>query len=402
MKSNIRPLVFSWTMLIIALGLYCPSAYAQIPGLINFQGKLLTTSNNPENGTFSMTFSIYDVPTGGSSLWTETQPSVAVTNGVFSVQLGAVTAISQSVFVSSPTYLEVDIAGQTGRPRQELVASPYSFSSGNADTATIALTAENLVPGNPNYIQNTQSLQSGAVFYISSATVGGPFVATGTITLGGSGNSGGAVTISSNATITGNLTVSGAGPQVLGGNVQITGNNLLDSAGINRITLGATNVINGSLGASSGAQLIISTNIVVVGQNNNSDHYIAFPMTAGGVVTARAVLTITGANSVTETTTQGGTSGVLGTIGISLNAGSTGQTVYVAVLGIVTGVVVDGATNIGDQICPSTLTAGRATDCWIGSPNGGAGGGNMMVGQALTGATKAGQTITVLVMPSDF
>ena len=399
MKSNIRPLAFSWTLFIIALGLYCPSAYAQIPGIINFQGKLLDTSNNPKNGAFSMTFSIYNVPTGGSSLWTETQPSVPVTNGVFSVQLGAVTAISQSVFVSSPTYLEVDIAGQTGSPRQELVTSPYAFSSGQADTATIALTAENLVPGNNNYIQNAQSLQSGAVFYISSATIGGPFVATGTVTLG---SSDGSVSLSSNTTITGNLTVSGAGPQVLGGNVQIKGNNLLDSAGINRITLGATNVINGSLGASSGAQLIISTNIVVVGQNNNSDHYIAFPMTAGGVITARAVLTITGANSVTETTAANPNSGVLTAAGISLNAASTGQTVYVAVLGIVTGVVVDGAANIGDQICPSTLTAGRATDCWIGSPNGGAGGGNMMVGQALTGATKAGQTITVLVMPSDF
>ena len=148
--------------------------YAQIPGLINFQGKLLDTSNNPKNGTFSMVFSIYNVATGGSSLWTETQPSVSVTNGVFSVQLGAVTPIPQSVFVSSPTYLEVDIAGQAGSPRQELVTSPYAFSSGQADTATIALTAQNLIPGNPNYIQNTESLQSGAVFYVSSATVGGP------------------------------------------------------------------------------------------------------------------------------------------------------------------------------------------------------------------------------------
>ncbi|MDE2143813.1 MAG: DUF2190 family protein [Elusimicrobia bacterium] len=148
---------------------------AQVPGLINFQGKLLDLSNNPRNGSFSLTFRVFSAPTGGAALWSETQAGVNVANGVFAVQLGAVTPIPASVFAASPTYLEVQVGAEVGSPRQQLVATPYAFTAQNAN---------NLVPGNANYVQVASSLQSGATFYVSSGTVAGPLAVGGALTTG--------------------------------------------------------------------------------------------------------------------------------------------------------------------------------------------------------------------------
>ncbi len=373
-------------LLLIAFG--AASLYAQIPGLINFQGKLLDTSNNPKNGTFSMVFSIYNVATGGSSLWTETQPSVSVTNGVFSVQLGAVTPIPQSVFVSSPTYLEVDIAGQTGSPRQELVTSPYAFSSGQADTATVALTAENLVPGNNNYIQNTQSLQSGAVFHVSSATIGGPFVATGTVTLG---SAAGAVTLSSNTTISGNLTVNGAGPQSFTGNIlvlgnaQINGGNLNDSGGTSRIILGDPLTINApttGIAVPNGQPGVLFSTSVFFNGTPNGDNYIAYPFTAQNTIAFGNAVILQGGGVAAAAANSSALSA-----GFAVTSATAGQTVWVAATGIFGEAVSAGTVAIGARVCTST-TLGEVISCGTaGAP----------IGKAITGTTGAGQTFSVLI-----
>ncbi len=72
-------------------------AAADAPNLLNYQGRLTDPSGNPKNGTFTMQFAVYDAETGGNQLpsgtpWSETQ-SVTVTNGVFNVLLGSVTAL---------------------------------------------------------------------------------------------------------------------------------------------------------------------------------------------------------------------------------------------------------------------------------------------------------------------
>lgn len=56
-------------------------AKASVPPAIAFQGNLTDPGGVPVNGTVSMAFTIYNAPTGGTSLWTETQPSVSVSGG---------------------------------------------------------------------------------------------------------------------------------------------------------------------------------------------------------------------------------------------------------------------------------------------------------------------------------
>lgn len=151
---------------------------AAVPDRINFQGKLLDTNNVPRNGSYGMTFRVWDAPSGGTEIWTETQGSVSVTNGVFSVQLGASSPLSASVFDSATRYLEVEIGGETASTRQRFATSPYAFRANVAD---------DLVAGDTNYIQNTATLQSGSTFYVSSGTIDGQLRVGGTI-IAGSGN----------------------------------------------------------------------------------------------------------------------------------------------------------------------------------------------------------------------
>lgn len=46
--------------------------------LTNYQGNLKDANGKPLNTTINLTFSLYDVPAWGMSLWTETHPSVTV------------------------------------------------------------------------------------------------------------------------------------------------------------------------------------------------------------------------------------------------------------------------------------------------------------------------------------
>ncbi len=119
-------------------------AAAGIPKLINFQGKLTdaTDGTNVPNGTYSMQFKLYDDPTAGSLLWTETwdgtggSTQVTVTNGVFNVKLGSFTALSSTFFNTDAIYLTVnfnDGGGYDGEmsPRKRLTAAAYAFNANN-------------------------------------------------------------------------------------------------------------------------------------------------------------------------------------------------------------------------------------------------------------------------------
>ena len=64
------------------------SSKAVTPGLISYQGTLTDTSGTALDTPVTMTFTIYTDSTGGSAVWTETQPIVEVNDGLFNVLLG--------------------------------------------------------------------------------------------------------------------------------------------------------------------------------------------------------------------------------------------------------------------------------------------------------------------------
>jgi hypothetical protein len=128
---------------VIVLSLIIVSSFtissAQVPQMINYQGKLTTPAGAPVNDTLQMVFSIYSDEGGTNLLWTETQPTVEVLKGVFNVLLGNVTPIPYSVFDGSVRYLGVKVGGDPEiTPRKKMVSVAYAYKSFEADTADYA------------------------------------------------------------------------------------------------------------------------------------------------------------------------------------------------------------------------------------------------------------------------
>jgi hypothetical protein len=100
---------------------------------ISYQGRLTDASGNPINTPVSLTFRLYDVPSGGSPLWTEVHSGVPVNNGLFSVLLGSINVIPSSLFTSRPTfYLGVTVgADPEMTPREQIASSAYAFAASN-------------------------------------------------------------------------------------------------------------------------------------------------------------------------------------------------------------------------------------------------------------------------------
>jgi hypothetical protein len=106
--------------------LWAHLASAQIPQTMSYQGVLTNADGKPmPNGNQAITFKLYNSPDGTTPLWAETQ-SVAVTEGIFNVQLGSV--VPFSLPFDQPYWLGMAIGeGQELSPRIELTASAYSF-----------------------------------------------------------------------------------------------------------------------------------------------------------------------------------------------------------------------------------------------------------------------------------
>jgi hypothetical protein len=106
------------------------SVWAQAPNLVNYQGVLKDSGGNPLTGTYSITFSLYSVSSGGTALWTETQGSVSVSNGLFSVLLGSVTPLTPSEFSGTNRWLGVTVGGDPEMtPRQRIASVPFALKT---------------------------------------------------------------------------------------------------------------------------------------------------------------------------------------------------------------------------------------------------------------------------------
>jgi len=132
MRAKSRTLfgvIFLWLVLTLTLAVY--PGHAAIPQKINYQGYLTNASGVPIHGTLQIVFSIYDVPAGGTPLWTETQ-NVIVTQGVYSVNLGEVTPIGLTF--NNPYFLGVRVgADPEMTPRIPLTSVGYAFRAKMVD-----------------------------------------------------------------------------------------------------------------------------------------------------------------------------------------------------------------------------------------------------------------------------
>jgi len=95
---------------------------------VNYQGRLADHSGNPLNGTYGMTFSLWDAATGGNLVWgPESHAAVPVSQGLFSVGLGSQTSggIPTTVW-NGDRYLQITVGGETLAPRELIRSIPIA------------------------------------------------------------------------------------------------------------------------------------------------------------------------------------------------------------------------------------------------------------------------------------
>lgn len=131
---SLRVILFIAASAVFAMSI---SATGAVPELINYQGRLTDASGTPLDTTVAMTFTIYDDPADGSIIWSESQTSVTVANGLFAVLLGSVNPIGEVVFADTVRYLGIKIGTDPeASPRTRLVSVPYAHRVITIDGAT--------------------------------------------------------------------------------------------------------------------------------------------------------------------------------------------------------------------------------------------------------------------------
>lgn len=135
-----RKLVTLLAMVIFTLA--ASPSWSEIPHMMNYNGMLTDDAGNPLNGSYDLTFAIYDVDAGGTASWIETHYEVPIEDGLVSVVLGSFAAIPSYVFAESVRYLGIQVGSDSElTPRIRLTSVGYAYRSEFADTAIYAVEA---------------------------------------------------------------------------------------------------------------------------------------------------------------------------------------------------------------------------------------------------------------------
>jgi hypothetical protein len=115
-----------------------PLQQAAPPTTLTYQGHLLDETGNPvPDGTYEMTFALYDASTGGTCLWGPEAHSVETSDGFFAVVLGDSDPIN-AADLETDSYIEIAVGGETLAPRQQIASVAFALVANEAKHADAA------------------------------------------------------------------------------------------------------------------------------------------------------------------------------------------------------------------------------------------------------------------------
>lgn len=110
------------------------SVHAEVPKLINFEGKLTEKDGTPISGKRTITFRIYDSEAAPIPIiWAETR-EVTIDNGFYSILLGSPDGFPSSMKFDTTYWLSVQVSGEAEMsPRYKIGAVPYAINADMLD-----------------------------------------------------------------------------------------------------------------------------------------------------------------------------------------------------------------------------------------------------------------------------
>lgn len=113
----------------VLIGATCSvGLYGQEAPTISIQGTLKDASGSAvSDGTYTVTFRLFNSEAGGSPLWQEEAP-VEVVGGIYTHYLGSVTSLNAANF-GNVLYLGLKVGNYELNPRTKLTYAPYTFAS---------------------------------------------------------------------------------------------------------------------------------------------------------------------------------------------------------------------------------------------------------------------------------
>lgn len=104
------------------------AGFASAQATLSVQGTIQkSTGAAVDDGDYTLIFKLYTTETGGTPVWSETQSTVNIIGGVYSVTLGSENPLTAAF--DQPYYLGVAVGSGTElTPRARLTSSPYALS----------------------------------------------------------------------------------------------------------------------------------------------------------------------------------------------------------------------------------------------------------------------------------
>lgn len=115
------------TIMLVGFLCFTALAYADVPRVINYQGKFTDNDDNPLSGNYIVTFRLYDVASGGEFVWEEGHILI-VENGLFNALLGSIKPLE--VDFNKDLWLGIEVASDGEMsPRIKLASSAYALNA---------------------------------------------------------------------------------------------------------------------------------------------------------------------------------------------------------------------------------------------------------------------------------